>query len=186
MTRTTELDAQYIAHTYARFDVTFVRGEGALLFDDAGRRYIDMGSGIAVSVLGYANAAWEKAVCEQAHALSHVSNLYYTQPQTELAELLCRRSGMKRAFFGNSGAEANECAIKTARKYSADRHGENVRPVIVSLETASTAARWLRSPPRDRIRSTMISGRSRRALPTCRPTISRLCARCWRRSRCAQ
>ncbi|NLI22597.1 MAG: aspartate aminotransferase family protein [Clostridiales bacterium] len=136
MTRTTELDAQYIAHTYARFDVTFVRGEGALLFDDAGRRYIDMGSGIAVSVLGYGNAAWEKAVCEQAHALSHVSNLYYTRPQTELAELLCSRSGMKRAFFGNSGAEANECAIKAARKYSADRHGENVRPVIVSLENS--------------------------------------------------
>ena len=133
MTDTTELYDQYIAHSYARFPVTFVRGEGALLFDEAGKQYIDMGSGIAVSVLGYANAPWEKAVCEQAHALCHVSNLYYTQPQALLAENLCRRSGLKRAFFGNSGAEANECAIKTARKYSADKHGENVRPVIVSL-----------------------------------------------------
>ena len=132
----TTLDAQYIAPTYARFPVTFVRGQDAFLFDDAGRRYIDMGSGIAVSVLGYANPAWEEAVCTQAHTLSHVSNLYFTQPQTLLAQHLCERSGMKRAFFGNSGAEANECAIKTARKYSADRHGENTRPVIVTLENS--------------------------------------------------
>ena len=136
MSQTPQLDSQYIAHTYARFPVTFVRGEGAFLFDDTGKRYIDMGSGIAVSVLGYGNPAWEKAVCEQAHTLSHVSNLYYTQPQTELAQLLCERSGMKRAFFGNSGAEANECAIKVARKYSADIHGENVRPVIVSMNNS--------------------------------------------------
>ena len=136
MSHVTELDSQYIAHTYARFDVTFVRGEGALLFDEAGKQYIDMGSGIAVSVLGYGNPAWEKAVCDQAHALSHVSNLYYTQPQAELAALLCQKSGMKRAFFGNSGAEANECAIKAARKYSADRHGEDVRPVVVTLDNS--------------------------------------------------
>jgi acetylornithine/N-succinyldiaminopimelate aminotransferase len=136
MKTTMELDAQYVAHTYARFDVTFVRGEGALLYDDTGKRYIDMGSGIAVSVLGYGNEQWEKAVCEQAHALSHVSNLYFTQPQAELAKLLCERSGMKRAFFGNSGAEANECAIKAARKYSADQFGENVRPVIVTMENS--------------------------------------------------
>ena len=133
MTHTTQLDNEYIAHTYARFPVTFVRGQGATLYDDTGKAYIDMGSGIAVSVLGYANPQWEAAVCTQAHALSHVSNLYFTQPQTLLAENLCMRSGMKRAFFGNSGAEANECAIKAARKYSADKHGENVRPVIVSL-----------------------------------------------------
>ena len=133
MNPTQAMDEQYIAHTYARFPVTFVRGEGAYLFDDSGKRYTDMGSGIAVSVLGYANAQWEQALCAQAHALSHVSNLYYTQPQAALAKLLCERSGMARAFFGNSGAEANECAIKTARKYSADKHGENVRPVIVSL-----------------------------------------------------
>ncbi len=133
MTQTTDTYQQYIADTYARFPVTFVRGEGATLFDDAGKRYTDMGSGIAVSVLGYGNAAWEQAVCAQAHALSHVSNLYYTQPQAELARILCERSGMKRVFFGNSGAEANECVIKTARKYSADLYGENVRPVVVTL-----------------------------------------------------
>ncbi|MDD3214740.1 MAG: aspartate aminotransferase family protein [Eubacteriales bacterium] len=130
------LDAQYVAHTYARFDVTFVRGEGALLYDDAGKKYIDMGSGIAVSVLGYGNKAWEEAVCTQAKALSHVSNLYFTTPQAELAKLLCEKSGMKRVFFGNSGAEANECAIKVARKYSADKHGENKRPVIVTLQNS--------------------------------------------------
>jgi acetylornithine/N-succinyldiaminopimelate aminotransferase len=136
MSKVREWDGEYIAHTYARFDVAFVRGEGSLLYDEAGKQYIDMGSGIAVNVLGYGNAAWEKAVCDQAHALSHVSNLYYTKPQTELAKLLCEKSGMKRAFFGNSGAEANECAIKAARKYSADKHGENVRPVIVSMNNS--------------------------------------------------
>jgi len=136
MNQIKDWDAQYVAHTYARFNVTFVRGEGAFLYDDAGKKYTDMGSGIAVSVLGYGNEAWEKAVCDQAKALSHVSNLYYTQPQATLAKLLCERSGMKRAFYGNSGAEANECAIKAARKYSADRHGENVRPVIVSMNNS--------------------------------------------------
>jgi len=136
MNKVGKMYAEYIANSYSRFDVTFVRGEGAYLYDDAGKKYIDMGSGIAVNVLGYGNAAWEKAVCEQAHALAHVSNLYYTTPQAELAKLLCEKSGMKRVFFGNSGAEANECAIKAARKYSADRHGENVRPVIVTLNNS--------------------------------------------------
>ena len=136
MNRITDQYDEYIANSYARFDVTFVRGEGALLFDEAGKRYIDMGSGIAVNALGYGNAAWEQAVCEQAHKLAHVSNLYYTAPQAELAQMLCERTGMKRVFFGNSGAEANECAIKTARKYSADKYGENVRPVIVTLKNS--------------------------------------------------
>lgn len=131
-----ELDGQYIAHTYGRFPVSFVRGEGCCLYDDGGKRYIDMGSGIAVSALGYGDEEWLAAVTAQAAALSHVSNLYYTQPMAELAELLCRRSGMKKVFFGNSGAEANECAIKVARKYAADKQGENVRPVIVTLENS--------------------------------------------------
>ena len=136
MSQISDWTAEYVANSYARFGVTFVRGEGSLLFDDKGRRYIDMGSGIGVSVLGFGNPAWEKAVCEQAHLLSHTSNLYYTSPQAELAKVLCERTGMKRVFFGNSGAEANECAIKVARKYSADRHGENVRPVIVTLHNS--------------------------------------------------
>ena len=136
MNHTKLLDQQYVANTYARFDVLFVRGEGALLYDDADNRYIDMGSGIAVNVLGYGNELWEKAVAEQARTLSHASNLYYTQPQAELAEWLCQKSGMKRGFFGTSGAEANECAIKAARKYSADRYGENAKPVIVTMENS--------------------------------------------------
>ncbi|MDD3333992.1 MAG: aspartate aminotransferase family protein [Eubacteriales bacterium] len=136
MSTVQELDAEYLAHTYGRFPVTFVRGEGSALYDEEGKRYIDMGSGIAVNVLGYADAEWIAAVSQQAGKLAHASNLYYTQPQTELAQLLCQRSGMKRVFFGNSGAEANECAIKAARKYAADKVGENVRPVIVTMENS--------------------------------------------------
>lgn len=131
---TKEMDAQFIAPTYARFPAVFVRGEKSYLYDEAGKKYIDMGSGIAVNTLGYGNRKWVKAVCGQAEALSHASNLYYTQPQTVLAEKLCKRSGMKRVFFGNSGAEANECAIKVARKYAADQHGDNTKPVIVTLK----------------------------------------------------
>ena len=136
MSTVCELDRQFIAPTYARFPVTFVRGEGCTLYDEGGKAYIDMGSGIAVSALGYGDAAWTDAVCAQAKALSHVSNLYYTAPQAELAKLLCELSGMKRVFFGNSGAEANECAIKVARKYAADKCGEAVRPVIVTMENS--------------------------------------------------
>ncbi|HPF86781.1 MAG TPA: aspartate aminotransferase family protein [Candidatus Limiplasma sp.] len=133
MSNIKDLEQQYIAPTYARFDVAFVRGEGATLWDDAGKQYIDMGSGIAVNALGYGNKAWAQAVCEQANKLAHVSNLYYTQPQGELAKILCERTGMQKVFFANSGAEANECAIKAARKYAADKHGENVKPVIITL-----------------------------------------------------
>lgn len=136
MSTVCELDRQFIAPAYARFPVTFVRGEGCTLYDEGGKAYIDMGSGIAVSALGYGDAAWTDAVCAQAKALSHVSNLYYTAPQAELAKLLCELSGMKRVFFGNSGAEANECAIKVARKYAADKYGEAVRPVIVTMENS--------------------------------------------------
>ena len=136
MSTVCELDRQFIAPAYARFPVTFVRGEGFTLYDEGGKAYIDMGSGIAVSALGYGDAAWTDAVCAQAKALSHVSNLYYTAPQAELAKLLCELSGMKRVFFGNSGAEANECAIKVARKYAADKYGEAVRPVIVTMENS--------------------------------------------------
>ena len=136
MTDIFELDSQYVAHTYGRAPVAFVRGEGCALYDESGKRYIDMGAGIAVSVLGYGDEEWIAAVADQARALAHASNLYYTRPQAELAELLCQRSGMKKAFFGNSGAEANECAVKVARKYAADKHGECVKPVIVTLENS--------------------------------------------------
>jgi len=125
---------QYIANTYARFPVTFVRGEGSLLWDDAGKEYIDLGSGIAVNTLGLADKSWADAVSAQLHALAHTSNLYYTQPQADLAKLLCERAGMKKVFFSNSGAEANECMIKAARKWSNERFGDGKRPVIVTLE----------------------------------------------------
>jgi len=136
MTDIQTLDSQYVAHTYARAPVTFVRGEGCHLYDEAGKSYIDMGSGIAVSALGYGDEGWVAAVSAQAGQLAHASNLYHTAPQALLAQRLCERTGMKRVFFGNSGAEANECAIKAARRYSALKHGENVRPVILTLENS--------------------------------------------------
>ena len=136
MTDIQTLDSQYVAHTYARAPVAFVRGEGCHLYDETGKPYIDMGSGIAVSALGYGDEGWVAAVSAQAGQLAHASNLYHTAPQALLAQRLCERTGMQRVFFGNSGAEANECAIKAARRYSALKHGENVRPVILTLENS--------------------------------------------------
>ena len=136
MTDIQALDSRYVAHTYARAPVTFVKGEGCRLYDEAGKAYIDMGSGIAVNALGYGDEGWVAAVSAQAGQLAHASNLYHTAPQALLAQRLCERTGMKRVFFGNSGAEANECAIKAARRYSALKHGENVRPVILTLENS--------------------------------------------------
>lgn len=101
-----ELDEAYIAHTYARFPVTLVSGKGARLYDDKGKEYIDMGAGIAVNTFGAADGAFIEAVTAQLHRLQHASNLYYTEPCARLAETLCRRTGMKRVFFSNSGAEA--------------------------------------------------------------------------------
>ncbi len=136
MTDIQALDSRYVAHTYARAPVAFVRGEGCHLYDETGKPYIDMGSGIAVSALGYGDEGWVAAVSAQAGQLAHASNLYHTAPQALLAQRLCERTGMQRVFFGNSGAEANECAIKAARRYSALKHGENVRPVILTLENS--------------------------------------------------
>ena len=128
-----EIDDSYVAATYRRFPVELVRGEGAIVYDAEGRRYIDMGTGIGVTAFGHGDDAWQSAVTKQLHMLSHTSNLYYTEPCARLAELLCTRTGMKRVFFGNSGAEANECAIKVARKHATERRGIE-RPVIVTLE----------------------------------------------------
>ena len=127
------IDDAYVAATYRRFPVELVRGEGALVYDVEGRRYIDMGTGIGVTAFGHGDAAWQAAVTAQLGALSHTSNLYYTEPCARLAELLCTKTGMKRVFFGNSGAEATECAIKVARKHAAERRGIE-SPVIVTLE----------------------------------------------------
>jgi len=125
-------DKQYIANTYARYEVCFSHGAGALLYDESGKEYIDLGAGIAVNTFGAADAQWKAAVSAQLDRLQHISNLYYTEPQVLLAELLCTRSGMKRVFFGNSGAEANECAIKAARKYADDKY-QGARQTIVTL-----------------------------------------------------
>ena len=127
-----ELDTTYIAHTYGRFDVCFEKGNGVLLYDTMGKEYIDLGSGIGVTAFGSGDALWQQAVIHQVKRLNHVSNLYHTLPQATLAEKLCQKTGMKKVFFSNSGAEANECAIKAARKYSADRYGDE-RTTVVTL-----------------------------------------------------
>ena len=127
------MDEAYVANTYKRFPLEIVGGQGALLKGADGKTYIDLGSGIAVNTFGMNDEAWKQAVIAQMDGVGHVSNLYYTAPQAELAKLLCERTGMKRVFFGNSGAEANECAIKAARKYASDKYGPGARPVIVTL-----------------------------------------------------
>lgn len=125
-----ETDETYIANTYARYPVTLICGKGSLAYDDKAKEYIDMGSGIGVNSFGYADPMWLDAVTDQASALQHTSNLYYTEPAALLAKLLCRKSGMKKVFFVNSGAEANECAIKAARKYAAEKKGGEYAAII--------------------------------------------------------
>lgn len=129
------LDKEYIANTYARQPVAFQSGKGSLLKDTDGKEYIDLGSGIAVSTFGIADDEWVGAVTAQLSKLQHVSNYYYTEPQSKLAEILCKRTGMKKVFFGNSGAEANECAIKTARKYGNSVLGQE-KPVVITLKNS--------------------------------------------------
>ena len=130
---TKELDSKYIANTYARFPIVLDHGKGSLVWDTEGKEYIDMGSGIAVNAFGLADEPWIAAVTAQLGKLQHSSNLYYTEPDALLAEQLCERTGMKKVFFANSGAEANECAIKCARKYAADKYGADKRCKIVTL-----------------------------------------------------
>ena len=127
---TKELDAQYVAHTYGRFPVEIVSGKGSLVYDDEGKEYIDLGTGIAVNAFGVSDPEWVAAVTEQLGKFQHTSNLYYTAPCAKLAQLLCEATGMKKVFFGNSGAEANECAIKAARKYAQDKYGEEYYNII--------------------------------------------------------
>ncbi len=130
-----EKDSLYVANTYGRFDVEIVSGKGSLLYDDKGKEYIDMCTGIAVNTLGVADEGWINAVTAQLGKVQHVSNLYYSAPQAELAELLCKRTGMKKVFFGNSGAEANECAIKVARKYAAEKKGAEYKTIITLINS---------------------------------------------------
>ncbi len=128
-------DKEYIMPTYGRFPVALEEGHGAVAVDCAGREYVDFGSGIGVNSLGYAEPGWAEAVARQAAKLQHTSNLYYSEAQVKLAQRLCELSGMARAFLCNSGAEANECAIKLARKYSFDTCGRG-RGEIITLQNS--------------------------------------------------
>lgn len=130
MTDVFSTDKEFVANTYARFPIDIVSGKGSLVTDSSGNEYIDLGSGIAVNTFGVADDEWIKAVTAQLGKFQHTSNLYYTEPCAALAEELCKRTGMKKVFFSNSGAEANECAIKAARKYAADKKGKDCFKII--------------------------------------------------------
>lgn len=127
-----ELDNENIMHTYGRYDVCLTKGKGVYAYDDNGKKYIDVSSGIGVNCLGYCDDGWVKAVSEQAGTIQHISNYYYNKVAGVLAEKLTKATGLSKVFFGNSGAEANECAIKVARKYSFDKYGRG-RDRIVTL-----------------------------------------------------
>lgn len=129
------LDKEYVAGTYNRFPVAIVSGKGSLLTDDTGKTYIDMGSGIGVTAFGNGDEQWLAAVTAQLGKVQHTSNLYYTEPCARLAEMLCKKTGMHKVFFSNSGAEANECAIKYARKYSQEKKGAQYS-TIITLENS--------------------------------------------------
>ena len=129
------LDEKYYAETFSRFPVAFVGGKGATLVDTEGKEYVDFGAGIAVNIFGVNDEEWKQAVITQLNGVQHLSNLYYCESQAKLAELLCKKTGAKRVFFGNSGAEANECAMKAARKYSYDKYGEG-RYKIIALNNS--------------------------------------------------
>ncbi len=132
---TKELDKTYVAGTYKRFPIEIVSGKGSVVKDPSGKEYIDMGSGIGVTSFGIADETWQKAIIDQISKVQHMSNLYYTQPCVELAKLLCEKTGMSKVFFSNSGAEANECAIKVGRKYASDKYGAS-RYTIITLENS--------------------------------------------------
>ena len=127
---TKEKDLKYIMHTYGRYDVALKSGKGAVAYDEDGKRYIDVSSGIGVNSLGYCDEGWVKAVSAQAGTLQHMSNYFYCAQAADLAEKLCRLTGLAKVCFGNSGAEANECAIKIARKYSFDKYGKDRNEII--------------------------------------------------------
>jgi len=126
----TSIDKTYVAGTYGRFPVELVSGKGSVMTASDGKQYIDMGSGIGVTSFGIADEQWLAAVTAQAAKLQHTSNLYFTEPCALLAKALCEKTGLKKVFFSNSGAEANECAIKVARKYSAEKKGKDCFTVL--------------------------------------------------------
>ena len=132
---TKELDKQYVASTYKRFPIEIVSGKGSTVYDETGKAYTDLGSGIGVTAFGIADDTWQAAVTEQIGKLQHMSNLYYTAPCALLAEMLCARTGMKKVFFSNSGAEANECAIKAARKYGFQKRGADCYEIVTLVNS---------------------------------------------------
>ena len=132
---TKEIDKEYVAGTYKRFPVEIVSGKGSVVCDPDGKQYIDMGSGIGVTAFGIADDKWKDAVTAQLSKVQHMSNLYYTQPCAQLAQMLCEKTGMSKVFFSNSGAEANECAIKVGRKYASDKYGAG-RFTVITLENS--------------------------------------------------
>lgn len=132
---TKEKDLKYIMHTYGRYDVALKSGKGAVAYDEDGKRYIDVSSGIGVNSLGYCDEGWVSAVTAQAKTIQHMSNYFYSPQASDLAERLCNLTGLAKACFGNSGAEANECAIKIARKYSFDKYGAE-RNEIITLKNS--------------------------------------------------
>jgi len=129
------IDKEYVANTYNRFDIEIVSGNGSRVYDENGKEYIDMGSGIGVTAFGIADGIWKKAVCDQLDKVQHMSNLYYTAPGAMLAKALCDRTGFKKVFFANSGAEANECAIKVARKYAQDKKGKEYSTIVTLVNS---------------------------------------------------
>ena len=137
-----ELDNENIMHTYGRYDVCLTKGKGVYAYDDNGKKYIDVSSGIGVNCLGYCDDGWVKAVSEQAGTIQHISNYYYNKVAGVLAEKLTKATGLSKVFFGNSGAEANECAIKVARKYSFDKYGrgrDHIIPLVNSFHGRTIA-----------------------------------------------
>ena len=129
------IDKEYVIHSYGRFPVALEHGENAVCYDFDGKKYIDFTSGIGVNSLGFCDKGWVSAITAQASKLQHISNLYYTEPCAMLAKVLCERTGMKKAFFANGGAEANEGAIKAARKYSFMKYGPGRNKILTLVNS---------------------------------------------------
>ena len=135
MSELQNIDSLFVANTYNRFPIEIKEGNGSILKDFNGKEYIDLGSGIGVTIFGINDKPWKDAVINQINTLQHASNLYYTKPCADLAKALCEKTGMKKVFFGNSGAEANECAIKVARKYAEEKKGNDYYKIITLVNS---------------------------------------------------
>ena len=125
-----DIDNKYVAHSYGRYPVCITHGKGSVVYDENNKKYIDFGTGIAVNSFGVSDEVWKNAVIEQLNKIQHTSNLYYNEPCAKLAEMLCEKTGMKKVFFSNSGAEANECAIKAARRYAYNKYGDGHSTIL--------------------------------------------------------